>query len=175
MRMRLVVALAALLGVWGSVSPAMAQKKPTPPPAAPKGAKPGGGGQGKGQNAQQRGQPPVNPAKELERFLGMPPEDREKALAKLPPQQRTRMEQQIQHFENLPPAQRENQLRRLEAFQNLPQARRPVVRQEIEDLRALPRAVRIDRLGGEEFKQSFSPEEQKYIREAFPGIAPPNP
>jgi hypothetical protein len=161
--MRLLVALATLLGVWGSVCPAAAQKKPTsaPPPAA-KGAK-----QGKGPNAQGRG-PQVNPAKELERFLGMPPEDREKALAKLPPQQRARMEQQIQHFENLTPAQRENQLRRLEEFQNLPQARRPVVRQEIEDLRALPRAVRIDRLNGEEFKQSFSPQEQKYIREAFP-------
>lgn len=169
--MRLLVAVATLLGVWGSVSPAAAQKKPSAVPSAPapKVGKPGR--QGKGPNPGGRG-PQVNPAKELERFLGMPPEDREKALAKLPPQQRARMEQQIQHFENLPPAQRENQLRRLEAFQNLPQARRPVVRQEIEDLRALPRAVRIDRLSGEEFKQSFSPEEQKYIREAFPRLAP---
>jgi len=174
MRMRLLVALAALLGVWGSVSPAAAQKKPAnPPPPAAKGAKQQAKG---GQNPQGRGgQPPVNPAHELQRFLGMPPEEREKALAKLPPQRRAQFEQQLQRFENMPPAQRERQLRRLEEFQNLPQARRPVVRQEIEDLRALPPAVRKDRLNGEEFKQSFSPEEQKYIREAFPGIAPPNP
>ncbi len=170
MRMRVLVALAAVLGVWGNVCPAAAQKKPpaNPPPPVAKGGKQGKGGQ----NPQGRGGPQVNPAHELQRFLGMPPEEREKALAKLPPQRRAQFEQQLQRFENMPPAQRERQLRRLEEFQNLPQARRPVVRQEIEDLRALPRAVRVDRLNGEEFKQSFSPQEQKYIREAFPGIAP---
>jgi hypothetical protein len=153
--MRLLVAAATLLGVWGSVCPAAAQK------SVNKAAK-----QLKAQVAQPRGQQ-RNPAKELERFLDMPPQDREKALAKLPPQQRARMERQIQNLESLPPAQRERRLKRLEALEELAPARRPVVQQEIQDLRALPPRIRRDRLSGEEFKQSYSPEEQKFIREAF--------
>src|SRR5579863_2017152 len=112
MRMRLLFAVAALAVVWGGVGPLAAQKKTAanpPHPANP--PKPG--------NPNGRG-PQESPAKQLERFQQMSPQDREKALAKLPPARRAKVEEQLQRLDSMPPAQREKLLKREEAFQNLP-------------------------------------------------------
>lgn len=123
--------------------------------------------------------PKPNPAVELRRFLSMKPEQREKEINKLPPQQRERMQNQIARFESLPPEQRERQLQRLEAMQNLPPERRQAVNQEIQRIReAAPpagperRQFLRQQLYNEDFRQRFSPEERELIFGAFPAIQP---
>src|SRR5271154_5468500 len=79
----LVVTIA--LGVWGDVSLAQAQVRPAaqpPPRGNPNPRRPNK----PGAKAQ------ANPAKELERFQKMSPEQRQKEMAKLPPAQRVRMQ-----------------------------------------------------------------------------------
>jgi hypothetical protein len=142
----------AVLAAGVCVSPAIAQKKggPSVPRPAPK----------------RPNRPPQNPARELERFQRMAPADREKELAKLPPERRAQFEQRLQRFDKMPPAQREKALKRLEAFGNLTPERRTAVRQEIEHLQSLPPEQRKAALSGDEIKKNFSPEEQKLLHEA---------
>jgi len=47
----------------------------------------------------------------------MTPDQREEALAKLPPERRARMEKQLSRYENLTPAQKAQVQRRLEMLQ----------------------------------------------------------
>ena len=139
--------------------PPPAQRKPPPPPQwkPPKHPK----------------QPPPNPAVELRQFLSMKPEQREKELAKLPPQRQARMQDQISKFESLPPEKREQQLQRLQAMFNLPPERRQAVNQEIQRIRQFqPGAERRQQLMSEEFQQKFSPEEKELIYDQFPGARP---
>jgi hypothetical protein len=169
MQMRQHIAVAAFAVVGLGVSPLAAQRRSAPPhPAgpAPRAAE--------APRSASAGANPVrgNAAQQLERFQKMSPEEREKALKKLPPGRRARVEQQLENLDRLTPEQRERRFRRLEAFQNLPPQRRQIVRQEIEDLRALPPRLRRDRLYGSEMK-GFSSDEQQLIRESFPGIRPP--
>ena len=163
--MRLDIAAAALLVVWVGVCPLAAQKRSSAPPPhsapapAPHPPKAGNANQGK-----------ENPVEQLERFQKMPPEDREKALSKLPQERRARVEQQLANLDKLTPEQRARQIERLKTLQSLPPERRQAVRQEIQDLQSLPPKLRAARLNGEEMK-SFSPVEQRLIRERFPKAA----
>jgi len=122
------------------------------------------------------------PAVELRRFLDMKPEQRQKELAKLPPQRRERVEEQISRLESQPPEQRERNLQRLEAMQNLKPERRQAVNQEIQRIRESLPSPGVERrqqlqqhLYNDDFKQRFSPEEQALIRGAFPNVQPPPP
>lgn len=162
MRMRLlIVAALAWLGVGGGVSLLAAQgKKGAPPAAHPPPNRPN-------PKANNPNRPQPNPAKEVERFLNMPPEQREKELAKLPPARRARVEQQVERLNKLPPAQRARELQRAAEFEELPPQRRVAVRQQIQNLRALPRDERQAWLNSEEMKSRFSPAEQKLLRESF--------
>jgi hypothetical protein len=152
MPMRRLAAVTMAVGLAGYVSPAAAQKKggPSVPRTAPK----------------RPVRPAQNPARELERFQKMSAADREKELAKLPPERRSQVEQRLQRLDSMPPAQREKQLKRLEAFQNLSPERRVVVRQEVQNLRNLPADQRKARLSSDEVKKNFSPDEQKLLHEA---------
>jgi hypothetical protein len=173
--MRLDIAAAALMLVWAAVSPLAAQKRPGAPPPPPPPRK---------QNAPARGPNRANanpgkqnPVEQLERFEQMPPEEREKALSKLPAARRARVEKQLANLDKLPPEQRERRIARLKALQSLPPERRQAVQQEIEDLRALSPRLRAARLSGDELK-TFSPLEQQLIRDTFPRAArglPENP
>ncbi len=103
----------------------------------------------------------------------MNPEQREKELAKLPPQRRARVEQQVQTFESLPPDVREKRLERLQAMFNLPPERRQAVNQEIQRIKEFsPGAERHKQLMSEEFQQKFSPEEKELIYDQFPAARP---
>ncbi len=170
MRMRWFTAAAVILFVWGHVSPAWAQKKPPKPPPAPRmnpnrGGNRGGGGRN----------PKQDPVKELERFQRMSPEQREKEMAKLPPQRRARMEQQMERFDRMTPAERERALNRLETMQHLSPERRQAVNNELQYIRSLPPGkARRERLFSDEFNRMYTPEEQKVIRDSFPvGRQPP--
>jgi hypothetical protein len=97
MRMRGLIAMLVPL-VWGQVSPAQSRQ----PVAAQQRSNP---------NARRPENPPnnppkqpPNPAKELERFQKMSPEQRQKEMAKLRPAQRERMERLLERFENMPPS-----------------------------------------------------------------------
>jgi hypothetical protein len=158
------VAAAALLFVWGDVSPAVAQNKPkkvAPPPHPPPKPPPN-------QRANPNRPPQESPAREIERFQNMSPEQREKELAKLPPARRARVQEQMERFDKMPPAQRAQALKRLQAFEDLPPQRRVAVRQQIQSLRGLPRQERLAWLNSEEMQKNYSPAEQKLIRESFP-------
>ncbi len=88
----------ALLLVCGALVPVSAQSKkaaaaPRKPPPAPK-------------------PPPAkrsegNPAKELDQFSRMSPEEREKALSKLPPQRRAAVEQRFNRYQKMTPEQQQ--------------------------------------------------------------------
>jgi hypothetical protein len=162
--------VAVVLFVCGAVFPLTAQqKKPpkSPLPAKPAAAgKPGGGGK---PGAAGRG-PQVNAAQELDRFSKMSPKEREKELSKLPPQRRAAFAQRLEHYQKLTPEQQANVRQRVEEMESLPKDRQNAVRQEIQRLQALPFEQRKKILGGEEFKQRFSPDEQRLVRDRFPGV-----
>lgn len=148
MLMRSLLATAALLAVWGSVSPAAAQGKKgnvNRPPS-------------------RVNRPQENPAKELDRFQRMSPEERQKELDKLPPERRQQIERRLERIQNLSPKQRERALERLQKLRDLPPDRQHAVRQELKQLRALPPGERMNRLNQD--SEKFSPEELNLLREA---------
>lgn len=162
MRMRRILIAVTALVVWGHVSLATGQVK-RPPGSAPPRANPN-------PNARRPNKPngkgSGNPAKELERFQKMSPDQRQKEMAKLPPAQRERMERQLERFEKMPPAQREQALKRLEALHKLSPQRRAAVTDELQNLRSMPPAERKTRLDSDEIKHNFSPDERKLLHES---------
>lgn len=148
-------------------------------------AKPAQPRQQNGGAQQPKNQPkPAAQAKGDELFMKlqkMSPEEREKALEKLPPARREQIEKRIQNFQNLPPAVQERRLTRLEKLNKLPLQEQTKVRQSMRDLQALPndrkRAVnqeleRMSVMGDEEkqyhmnteeFRNRFSPDEQEMV------------
>ena len=119
----------------------------------------------------------------IDRWNQMSPEERERELAKLPPERAQQIRERIRRFNQLPPQvkqalreryQKFSQLspdrqetvrRSVRQFRQLPQERRPLVRREIGQLRALPEAERSARMNSEEFRGQFSPQEQQIIRD----------
>jgi len=111
------------------------------------------------------------PGKQIEQLQKMTPEEREKALAKLPPDRRVQVEKQLNRLDQLTPEQRQQLDQRFEKLQSFPPARQRAVRQEMQSLRGLSFSERQTRLHSDEFKQEFSSEEQELIRGVFPGAA----
>jgi hypothetical protein len=151
MRMRGVVAVAAVVFVWGHVSPAAAQNK-----------------SGNQQWVRPKAPDAVD---ELREFQQMSPEERQRELAKLPPARRARVEQQMERLDKATPEQRERIYYRLETMQRLTPERRQAVNAEIESLRGLTQREKRARMDSEDFNRDFSPEEQKVIRDTFPDAA----
>ena len=112
--------------------------------------------------------PPALPTPVLRRLSQMTPEQRQKALARLPPERRERVEQQLSRLDALPPDQRASVIQRYDEFQALPRDRQATVRAELQALRRMPLLQRRARLNSPEFQQTFSPEEQRLLRESFP-------
>ncbi len=155
----------AVMLLCGAVSPIAAQqKKPAKPPSAPK---PAASPKQQHEAVKRLNE---NPAKELDRFTKMSPEAREKELSKLPPQRRANFEQRLARYQQMNPEQQERFKEQLEMMRKLPKDRQEAVRQKIQEIRALPFAERRKALTGDEFKQNFSPDEQKLVRNSFPGV-----
>lgn len=154
---------AAVLLVCGAFFPVSAQQKK--PPKAPPPAKPAPAPKPVGGKV-----PRVNSTLELERFSNMSPKEREKELAKLPPQRRAAFEQRLARYEQMTPEQRERVRQRVEEMESLPRDRQNAVRAEIQRINALPFQQRMKILSGEEFRQKFSPDEQKLVLGAFPNV-----
>ncbi|HVP00200.1 MAG TPA: DUF3106 domain-containing protein [Bryobacteraceae bacterium] len=160
LRIALIVAIAG-----ASCYPLVAQNKKSAPPPKPAQAP---------RNAPYKGNrpPQESPIKELDRFSKMSPDQQAKELSKLPPARRAAVEQRLERYQKLTPEQQEQFKQRLELMQSLPRDRQNAVRYEIQRLRALPPQQRRSALNGEEFGQNYSPDEQRLIRDAFPGMQP---
>ncbi|HEY3823267.1 MAG TPA: DUF3106 domain-containing protein [Bryobacteraceae bacterium] len=156
--------------------------KPKAEQAEPRPREPGAQGQDQGrrQNAQPKGN--NHPGEQMLMNLSqMTPEEREKALSRLPPAQRTNIEKRIEKFQTLPPAQQERQLDRLQRLnalspqrqqqvrrsmrdlQDLPQDRKKAINQEARRLSRMPEDDRQNYLNSDEFHNRFSPDEQKIV------------
>lgn len=159
----------AVLVVCGAIAPLRAQQKkppkPPPPPKVHNGGKPA---PAKPSAAVQRLN--ENPAKELDRFTKMSPQEREKELSQLPPQRRAAFEQRLARYQQMTPEQQEKFKLNLEMMQSLPKDRQNAVRDEIQRLQALPPAQRRKVLSSDELKQKFSPDEEKLVRDRFPNM-----
>jgi len=117
--------------------------------------------------AQVRKAPKGIPGPVVQRLLSMTPEEREKALARLPPERRAQVEQRLNRLAQLPPEQRAELQQRYQAFQSLPRDRQDAVRLELQSLRALPPRLRQRRLASPGFQREYSPEEQRLLRESL--------
>jgi hypothetical protein len=122
-----------------------------------------------------------NPANPVQRLLLATPEERERVLEKLPPQQQARIRQGLERFDRLPEGEKSRLLQQLQAFRSLPPDKQMVVsrqiqtfnslpqerlqpmRRELKNLLKLPESEREARLNSEEFKQNYSPAEQQVL------------
>jgi mRNA-degrading endonuclease RelE of RelBE toxin-antitoxin system len=161
--------LPAFVGATFCLPLAAQEKKPPPQPKPPKAAKPPATKPAGGNNA---ARPQESPAKELDHFAKMTPEQQSKELAKLPPGRRAQLENRLNQYNKLSPEQQEKFKERLEVMQSLPKDRQNAVKAEIVRLRALPPAERRKAVNGDELAQKFSPDEQRLIRDMFPGMRP---
>jgi len=128
----------------------------------------------------------LNPGNPVLRMMAMPPERREQMLERLPPQQQARLRQALENFDRLTPAERSRQLgilnmyanlpsekqealtRQIQLFNHLPDDRIAMVRPELLKLHRMPESERSDRIASEEFKNRFTPAEQRMLAEISP-------
>ena len=121
----------------------------------------------------------------IERWNRMSPEERERELAKLPPErarlirqrlwqynhmkpeERQALLQRYQAFSELPPDKQEIVRARLREFEQLPKERRQAVHGEVELLRLMTEGQRKAHMNGEEFRNRFSVPEQRIIKDVF--------
>ncbi|MDQ2949959.1 MAG: DUF3106 domain-containing protein [Acidobacteriota bacterium] len=113
----------------------------------------------------------------------MSPEERQKALANLPPERAEKLRKQLNDYNNMTPQQQAAAREQLNAFRNLPPEhqeklrkafskfsgepadRQQEMRQELNQLRGLPEAERKARLNSAEFKDRFNNNERKIVHE----------
>ena len=101
----------------------------------------------------------------------MSPEERQKALSKLPAAQRQQVQNRLDNLDRLSPAQREQRLNQARQLEQLPPARRQAVTRQIQGMNGRSIADQRQALNSPEFKQNFSPEEQQLVRDRFPAAA----
>jgi hypothetical protein len=167
-----------------TVACAAAQKENVRKPAPAPAPRSGGGAKGfpKAPLKQPGASPrPNNPAYQFERLISMPPEQRDRVIEKLPPQQQERLRNRLDQFDRLPPAQKAwrielmNRLfalpperqqaytEQVQAFNKLEPRHRRVIADEIHALWALPEADRQAKLANEAYRSRFTPEELQIL------------
>ena len=127
----------------------------------------------------------------LDRWNQMTPEQRQRALAKLPPERRKRIQNRIEEFNRLPKEQQQQLRERYHQFLQLPPEKQDLVRKEIrqfnqlpderrqtltkefEQLRGMPDAERKSRLDSEDYKNKFSPEERQILQDLSGSLSIP--
>jgi hypothetical protein len=137
------------------------------------------------------GPPLSNPASPAARLYRASPEERDRALEKLPPRLQQQLRTQLQRFDAMPKPQQEIMIRRAERYAALTQEQQAAIRRQLVALRDLPQERRtavnraLRRLGsmsdeqrlkvvaGDDFKARFSPEEQQIIADLSEVMLPP--
>jgi len=142
-----------------------------------------------------RAQAPRNPRNEtrqnaektpIEEFETLPRDQQEKALNRLPPAQRQKLQERLQRFNALPPQQQQalrtlyNRLHQLpperqeavrkavNKFSQQPADRQQAMREELRDVAALPPADRQAHMAGPGFRSRFNKKEQDILRDMSP-------
>ncbi len=131
-----------------------------------------------------RPEKPAKPAKTpIDEFQTMSPQERQKALNRMPPPQRQKLEERLQKFNELPAEQQRtlknmyNRLHELppgrqdavrksmnQFFEESPE-RRQAMREELKGISALPEQDRAARMASPEFRSKFSGKEQGIVRD----------
>ena len=119
----------------------------------------------------------------IDEFQTMSPQDRQKAMDRMPPAQRQKLEERLQKFNQLPPEQQRtlkgmyNRLHELppgrqdavrksvNRFSEQPAERRDAIRQELKGIGELPQQDRAARMASPEFRSKFNHKEQDIIRD----------
>lgn len=127
--------------------------------------------------------PGAKPGAILERLNRMTPEERQRALDRLPPERRARVQERLDRLNAMPPAARERLREQYDEFQKLPpekqetvrrafrdlnqlpEDRRPALRREIVRLRNMPAERRAFRMESERFRSLYSESERQLIRD----------
>ena len=127
--------------------------------------------------------PATRPKQAFDRLNRMNPEQRRKAIEKLPPDRQKQMEQRLEDYNRLSPEVRDKLANRYESFQQLPEAqqeamrklyrrfntlppeRREVMREEVRELYRLPASDRMARMNSDEYRNKFSRQEQTMLRD----------
>ncbi|HUQ91772.1 MAG TPA: DUF3106 domain-containing protein [Bryobacteraceae bacterium] len=119
----------------------------------------------------------------LERFSRMSPEQRERALSRLPYERRRQIERNLEIYNELPVEQKRRLQTQYENFQQLPPERQQAARQVFRRMRDLPperrqeirrEVIRMGRMPeprrrayviSDEFRNHYSPDERRMIDE----------
>ena len=132
-----------------------------------------------------------NPGSPAARLYRMTPEERERALERLPAQRQEAIRRQLQYFDSLPKDQQEVMLSRTERFAALPPEKKRAFMQQMQTLNRLPKerhqmvgavlrrlqslpdAQREVIFNSPQFQNGFTPEEQQMIRDLSEVMLPP--
>jgi Protein of unknown function (DUF3106) len=125
----------------------------------------------------------------LDEFQRMSPEERQKALSKLPPDRAEKLRKQLQEYNQLTPEQQAVAKEQLDTFRHLPPERQQAlrktfnkfsqqppdrqaaIRQELNQLRGMSETDRQARLASPELKSRFNKNERQMIEE-MSGLLP---
>ena len=135
----------------------------------------------------------ANPGAIVQQLIRMTPEERERAIEKLPLARQDQVRENLRRFDNLPKAEQERRLRLVEMFAGLPPEKQDLVRRQIQAFNHLPderrRLVgaafqrlrrmseddRQARLASRPFRNRFTPAEQQIIADLAENLPPPAP
>ncbi len=132
------------------------------------------------------GPPLSNPGSPVARLYRATPDERDRALEKLPPKMQEQFRQHLERFDKMPKAQQEILIRRAEYFAALSPEQKANFASQMVELRKVPddrrREIglalrRMQNLSAEERQKlilRFSPEEQKIITGLSEFMIPPN-
>ncbi len=126
----------------------------------------------------------------IQEFETMAPEQRRKALDRLPPAERQRLQERLQKFNQLPPDQQRSLTNLYNRLHELPPERQEAVRKSIsrlsqqaperqqairEELRGMAGLTpeqRQERMSGPDFRKTFSKKEQEIVRDMSEVLPP---
>jgi hypothetical protein len=164
---------------------------PAPRPAASRPAAPPSKAPNKIPPARPVGAPLINPSNVVTRLYKASPEERDRALEKLPPKMQEQFRNSLKRFDSLSPAQQQLQLKWVDRYSALPRGqqeafklqwqalgkmqpeeRRPITT-ALRRLEGLPDAQRRQLLESEDFKSRFSADERKMISDLSVIMLPP--
>jgi hypothetical protein len=152
---------------------------------SPAGAQSRRGGMTRSRPMSPPGQGKVNPGARtpIEEFETMSPEQRQKALERLPPEQRQRLQQRLDRFNQLPPEQQRslknlyNRLHQLppdrqdavrksiNKLSQQPPERQQAMRQELRSMASMSPDERQAHVSSPEFRGKFNKKEQEIVRD----------
>lgn len=132
----------------------------------------------------------ANRPRPLEELQRMSPEERRRAIEKLPPERQRKLEERLERYNQMSPEQRERLRERYERFHQLPperqeamrqafrdftklpQERQQIMRQEMRQLREMPEGERKQYMDGPEFRGRFDDNERRILEEMSATLPP---